>query len=159
MASYRGHLVGGVLTFGLVLFMRPELTELGLIKLTIALTITLLGSLFPDIDTKSMGQKVFYSLLAVCLVPTICAQSWGLLTIFMILGLVPILVPHRGLTHSPYFLLIAPLFIIWLLSAIDARFILLPGYLYFFFVAGAMSHLILDYSPTQLARRLFFIKR
>ncbi|RMF92296.1 MAG: metal-dependent hydrolase, partial [Nitrospinota bacterium] len=64
MSNYRGHLYGGTVTFLLVLgvlslgFFLPSAVEL-----LSLFAICLFASLLPDIDTKSVGQKLFYRLL------------------------------------------------------------------------------------------------
>ena len=70
MPGYRGHLVGGGVTYFILLYILsiynpdPSIMAQGLI-------FCLVGALFPDIDIKSMGQKYFYIalifLLAFCL--------------------------------------------------------------------------------------------
>jgi hypothetical protein len=57
MPGYRGHLVGGTVAFALVcVITNPPFSAIGRSEL---LLLTCLGSLFPDIDTKSRGQRYF----------------------------------------------------------------------------------------------------
>ena len=59
MSNYRGHLIGACIVYSVIIFVLSFHTK-SFITLTEWLLCTLLGSLFPDIDTKSKGQKLFY---------------------------------------------------------------------------------------------------
>ncbi|MFN3394485.1 MAG: metal-dependent hydrolase, partial [Candidatus Thermochlorobacter sp.] len=67
MASYRGHIWGGLLFFVPLIILLVFFFELYkqplpmlLAQVAILLSITLLFALFPDIDIKSKGQRIFY---------------------------------------------------------------------------------------------------
>lgn len=158
MPGYKGHLVGGIIAFGLLLF--------GLIGLVIVpepsymvlgewLLCALAGALFPDIDIKSKGQKYFYyvALIGVCVLAY--QQRFQMLACFSFVMITPMLVRHRGIFHSPRFVIALPL-IVWIIIAA-----LLPHkamHLFIdtlFFIVGALSHLWLDFGTRQFLWRLF----
>jgi len=62
MPGYKGHLVGGTVAYGLLFFGLVGVVVKQPSMLTAGewLLFALAGSLFPDIDIKSKGQKYFY---------------------------------------------------------------------------------------------------
>ena len=151
MPSYRGHLIAGVLTYlGMLQIIKcvqpnPHVIFQGLL-------FCLLGSLFPDIDIKSKGQKVFYSLLLMFLCYCLWMQHWYLFVVLSLLGIVPLLARHRGLFHEIWFLLCLTLcIIIWLQSCNKLCDILLLTNCSWFFV-GCVSHVILDRVVSKIKR-------
>jgi len=111
MPSYRGHLIGGVVTYLAMLHVikyvqpNPHVIIQGFL-------FCLLGSLFPDVDVKSKGQKVFYILLLLFLIYCLLLQRWDLFAALSLLGTTPLLARHRGLFHEIWFLLCLTLGII-----------------------------------------------
>ena len=153
MPSYRGHLIGGVLTYlGMLQIIRyvqpdPHIIFQGLL-------FCLLGSLFPDIDIKSKGQKVFYFLLLLFLFYCLWMQRWDLFVALSLLGITPLLVRQRGLFHEVWFLLCLTLGIIICLQSCNKLCdpLLLANSSFFF--VGCLSHVALDRLLTRL-KRLF----
>jgi membrane-bound metal-dependent hydrolase YbcI (DUF457 family) len=115
----------------------------------------LAGSLFPDIDVKSKGQKYFYYVAFICLFVLAYQQHSQMFTCFSFLMITPMLVKHRGIFHSPRFVIALPL-LVWVVVAT-----LLPqrsSQLFvdtLFFIVGALSHLWLDFGTRQFLWRLF----
>jgi len=110
-----------------------------------------IGALFPDIDIKSKGQNYLYLLYAIILAIVLClyflrrAQLWIDIIICIALATIaPMLMHHRGITHSPLFILGSG-FVLWVFGAG-----LWPVYtqqIFFYsccFVCGAWSHVWLD---------------
>jgi len=157
MPGYKGHLVGGVVAFGLlfaglahlILMQQPSHLVMGEWLLC-----TLAGALFPDIDVKSKGQKYFYYVAFVCLMVLAYQQRFQMLTCFSFVMITPMLVKHRGIFHNPWFVIGLPL-IVWCIVAIP-----LPHkatYLFvdtLFFITGALSHLWLDFGTRQFWSKL-----
>ena len=113
MSSGKGHIVGGFVFLWLFLtvlsnyFFVPSAMEI-----VIFAAIAIMFALWPDVDIKSIGQKLFYSIFFITDVVLIfyfkeleTAAYFGLLIIL------PILAKHRGWTHwrSTAILLPAPL--------------------------------------------------
>ena len=59
MPNYKGHIVGGTVTY-LVVLQVIKHAQPNIHVVLQGLVFCLLGSLFPDIDVKSKGQKIFY---------------------------------------------------------------------------------------------------
>ncbi len=153
MPGYRGHLIGGAITFGLLsILCRPPFSLIGQVEL---LLITCLGALFPDIDTKSRGQRYFYSLLGILFAVLFLHRQFLVISLLAFAGIVPLLVAHRGPFHSPK--IICSIIVICALSisctfSIQLRYLWWQG-LYFFI--GALSHLLLDYGIKRFVKKIF----
>ncbi len=108
------------------------------------LLFTIAGSLFPDVDIKSRGQKYFYQIMLVLFVVLALNNHYRQLAVISILSLIPLLVKHRGIFHKLWFMIAAPLATWYCISLQfpQLREALLMNSL--FFVAGAISHLWLD---------------
>ena len=144
MPSYKGHLIGGFFVFLAVLwvvclYVKPSLFtcfEWGIC--------CLLGSLFPDIDIKSKGQKIFYRVLCLALIVLIIQKKLKIALFLCLISFIPLLVRHRGLCHNILFILGVPLaFFLGIRSFAPALAGILVGDL-LFFTLGAISHLWLD---------------
>jgi len=119
MSSGKGHIVGGFVFLWLFLtvlsnyFFVPSAMEI-----VIFAAIAIMFALWPDVDIKSIGQKLFYTIFFVTDVVLIfyfkeleTAAYFGLLIIL------PILAKHRGWTHwrstailLPVPLMLAPMY-------------------------------------------------
>lgn len=142
MPNYKGHLVGGVFTYALIIFIIGTVPSV--VTAVEWLFFTLAGALFPDVDIKSKGQKYFY---------------YGVFALFCLLAyqgcfyhisccsfivLTPMLVKHRGIFHRTWFVIAIPI-LIWM--GISISFPHLSQQLFcntLFFIIGALSHLFLD---------------
>lgn len=143
MSMYRGHLVGGLASYlGLVLII--SLLKINFGYYFLGLLATLAGSLFPDIDIYSQGQKLFLKILFLLLVLSLFMKASLPVIGLLCFSLFPIIIPHRGLFHDLSFILV-------LLSIAGASFIcIMPEKiemivsLLLFFLVGVISHLVLD---------------
>lgn len=155
MPSYRIHLLGGLLTY-LSIIQATKYANLSNHTILQGLIFCLLGSLFPDIDVKSKGQKVFYSLLLCLLIYLAMSQKYCMFAVMSFLAITPILVRHRGVFHH-----------IWFLASIACAGSLAVkswcGYYEqvmltncWFFFAGAVSHILLDRTVSK--SKVFFKK-
>lgn len=153
MSNYKGHLVGGMASYLIILSLLRSSFNPTFITSLEWLLFALIGSLFPDIDTKSMGQKVFYRFVFVLFAFLIILKKVELLLFLSLISLVPLLVKHRGLFHKLWFILLIPLS-----TCLYFKYYF-PGYLdiiifnSIFFIAGVVSHLILDFGIKGLIRR------
>ncbi len=147
MPGYKGHLAGGTVCGGLILagvaaqgIYNPDpMTGASL------LAICLLGALFPDTDTDSKGQNLFYFVLAILdlALMTLGFFKWAAIVGFF--AMLPAIGHHRSWTHTWFAMLMVPLPIVILpliFFDFSARS-LLPFYLAA--VAGYFSHLLLDW--------------
>lgn len=144
MPNYRGHLKGGFGAFALiVLFAMPHYRPSAVTMLE-WLLFAIAGSLFPDVDIKSKGQKYFYHIILILFLLLILNQQYQHLAIISIISLMPLLVKHRGIFHTIWFVMLVPL-AVWYISTL--QWPLLKDALWLdtvFFIAGALSHLFLD---------------
>jgi len=161
MPTYKGHLVGGAATFVVIHQVTTKIFEYSAPtpkQLFFTLSFCLLGSLFPDIDTKSFGQKLFYALLTIIIFATITARHWEILSIVSLLSVFPLLVNHRGIIHTIWFVTLAPLAVPLIIHYHASHFSQSAWIAYLYFVTGGLSHLLLDYGLWQTIKRLFFRK-
>ena len=154
MANYRGHTVGGGVAGGLTLVAFYGLT-LGDIPnggtlladwqlIVAALVLAFLFGLFPDVDTNSKAQNLFFGVAFTADILLILTENYQAAAFLGLLAMTPILSKHRGWTHSKLAALLVPIpiLIIPYLSTnqIGDSAILL----YAASVAGYFSHLLLD---------------
>ena len=154
MPGYKGHLIGGALAFGATYYC---------VKSFCPSTMTachwffasLAGALFPDIDVKSKGQKYFYWVLLMLFMILIIENRLDILALVALLSVVPMLVRHRGLFHRPWFILFSSLTLWTIVSAFHPLWAQALFLITLFFIAGAISHLWLDFGFFTMMR-LFF---
>jgi len=152
MPGYKGHLVGGAIAYGITLIvMYPYCSSVFIAAQWLGCTLA--GSLFPDIDIKSKGQKYFYWGIALVFGILIAMQQFKLLAACSICSVLPMLVNHRGLFHRVWFIIAVP-FGCWVI--ISSYYPLYTQSLFFyamFFTIGAFSHVWLDLGLRQMLRR------
>lgn len=146
MPGYKGHLIGGAIAFSCMIIMATQCCRYSPTFFTAVelFVCALLGALFPDVDTKSRGQGIFYRII-LCLVCVVLAKKQYISAVVIsCAALTPLLVAHRGLFHRPWFLFALPF--VFLVVAAYAG--INHGWHYtwhaIFFLAGAFSHLMLD---------------
>ena len=146
MASGKGHLIGGIVFLWIFLtvlanyFFIPEP-----IDIVIYTAIILLFSLWPDVDIKGLGQKVFYTIFFITdLVLIFYFQNYKASAYFGLLIILPVLAKHRGWTHyrSTAIILPTPLILIPSFVFNGTLFEGIPYYCAA--VTGYMSHLFFD---------------
>jgi hypothetical protein len=155
MPKYKAHLFGGFIIFIIIVAI---ITKISQIKLTIPLSFIflascLVGSLFPDIDTKSRIQKWIYLPTFLVIIATIITKNWFLLSLLAVIAFIPILANHRHLTHKLWFVTLVPLTIPLLTLNYNKSLFGTVLTCYLFFVAGALSHIFLDFGPKRFFRR------
>jgi hypothetical protein len=153
MPGYRGHLVGGAIAFALLcIATRPPFSFIGQCEL---LLLTCLGALFPDIDTKSRGQRYFYSLLGILFAILFFHRQFIVISLLALAGIVPLIVAHRGPFHNPK--IICSIIVICIFG-ISGTFSIRLQHLWWqglsFFI-GALSHLLLDYGIKRFIKKIF----
>lgn len=152
MPNYKGHVIGGLAVFSIGLLLVGNYHHISLLTGIEWALCTLLGSLFPDIDTKSKGQKIFYRLLFIFLIFLTLQQKFQTATFMCLAGFVPLLVNHRGLCHNILFILGIPMLIFgYIFLFLPAYGLLVVGDIVFF-TLGALSHLCLDRGPIGMLK-------
>lgn len=143
MPNYKGHIVGGTLAFALLLYVLRNYNPSALTILEWYL-FTIIGALFPDIDIKSKGQKLFYQIVFLVIIFLLVKQHVQAVAFISFIALSPLLVRHRGITHSLWFIaLLSCVGILFALIHLPA-YVSIIGFDTLFFFAGAVSHLWLD---------------
>lgn len=151
MPNYKGHLGGGFVAFLIVI----NVIIVKKVSLLIALewlAFTLLGALFPDIDTKSKGQKIFYKTLVVVFLILLLKQCFTAIIFLSILSFLPLVVRHRGLCHELWFVIGVPLVVAGSVGCYFPKFSSLAWWDAFFFIVGAVSHLYLDFGFKRMMK-------
>ncbi|MGE4506324.1 MAG: metal-dependent hydrolase [Desulfovibrionaceae bacterium] len=147
MPSYRIHLLGGLVAAGLAagaaIWLGWAVGAQWRLLLGLA-GVCALGALFPDIDTDSKGQTVFYSAFLAVDLWLIAGRRYELAAWLGLLAVVPILANHRGWIHTWWAMLLLPLPIVAVPVFVFGRpwEVFLP--FYGAFVLGYFSHLLLD---------------
>jgi len=147
MPGYKGHIAGGILTgvgaiyTGIVTgWIYPNITQL-----IIIFGLILAGSLFPDVDTDSKGQNLFYSILVVIDIYLIIKREYKDAAILGFLALLPALGHHRGWTHTWWAMLLVPIPIV-ILSIVVFHYSWYTAIVFYSAASlGYFSHLILDF--------------
>jgi membrane-bound metal-dependent hydrolase YbcI (DUF457 family) len=143
MPGYKTHLVGGCAVY-IVLLVIMRYYNPSPIAACEWLACALAGSLFPDVDIKSKGQKYFYygTFLLFCILLT--QKRYGLFACISICSLAPMLVKHRGIFHELWFIIMAPSVVGLAVGNVNTQARQSIFFCIVFFIAGAISHLLLD---------------
>lgn len=164
MADFRGHLWGGftaTLLAGVLcvagLWWTGSLESYRTLdvwpKVLLLIAIGMLSACFPDVDTESKSQRLFYRLLILLDAWFILIGDYRTAALLGLGAMLPLLGKHRGWTHTWLAMLLVP-----------ALFLLVPMYLkgtvesfpivcYAVSVSAYASHLILDGYIEDTARR------
>ena len=147
MPDYRGHLAGG-LFFGIMGLVGVVLLGWMVFDPLLAaglLGFCLLGALFPDVDTNSKGQNLYYAVFVLVDLGLIIREQYVWAAWFGLFSMLPAVGSHRGWTHTWWAMFLVPLPIVAI-----PFFLQTPGLVrqfapfYAAFVLGYFSHLALD---------------
>lgn len=154
MPGYKGHVVGAIVVnagyVGAVKTFRPETISdtANLVsewQLFVGLfVIAVLFGLFPDIDTNSKGQNIFFGLAFVADVALIVTGRIEAAAFLGLLAMTPVLSKHRGWTHSKLAMVLIPSPIIIVPYLYRPELLHIALLLYGAAVAGYFSHLLFD---------------
>ena len=162
MPGYRTHLSGaGATAVALLALTHWEQPTASLVCLESVwcISASLMGGLFPDIDIKSKGQKLFYTLLCIILLGALWMRNTTVLSACGVLAVIPPLLPHRGITHQPWFIIFIPLAIPFVVASYHPEHLSFATSVYVYFVAGALSHVLLDFGVKKSFLSFFKRKR
>lgn len=163
MAGYKGHIVGAVGINAMYVAVLATAPQNQLLKNTQGIlsdgqmlaglfVVAVLFGLFPDIDTNSKGQNIFFG---VALVADVLLISSGRIEAAAYLGLLamtPIVGKHRGWTHSFLAMVAVPLPIVVVPYLYKTEVLPTALVIYGAAVAGYFSHLLLDGRVTRYFR-------
>lgn len=145
MPGYKGHLFGGAVAGALALgglWLAGHVPDIP--QMALLFSLLLLGALFPDVDTDSKGQHLFYLNLAVLDLVLIIRGQYKWAAVLGFAAMFPAIGPHRGWTHTWWAMLIVPLPVlalpVWIYEIAPSA--LIPYYIAV--VVGYGSHLLLD---------------
>lgn len=147
MPGYKGHLVGAGLwagaAWGAVALWLP-VHEPGPLLGTVLAAVCVMAALFPDVDTDSKGQNLFYAIMAAVDLGLLIRGEYRWAAVLGFAAMLPALGRHRGWTHSWWAMFAVPLpilvlpVIFWGVDPVA----LVPFYAAA--VLGYLSHLTLD---------------
>ena len=153
MPNYKGHLVGGGIAWGLMMYGVRDLHPTWIASME-WLGWCLFGSLFPDIDTHSKGRKIFYYAVTCGLIYFLMAGKLQSFIILSMVSVIPFFVRHRGIFHRIWFLALCCVVPWWYVKTTFPSYIVPAQWSVLFFGAGALSHLLLDFGfTTRLLKR------
>jgi membrane-bound metal-dependent hydrolase YbcI (DUF457 family) len=154
MSGYKGHIAGAlavntVYVAGIKLLPSHILERWDISlqdwQLIIGLfVIAVLFGLFPDIDTNSMGQNIFYGVAFIAEVILVVTGKFEPAAYLGLLAMTPIVGKHRGWTHSKPAMVLVPLPIVLVPYLHNHHVGTLGLLIYGAAVAGYFSHLLLD---------------
>lgn len=154
MSGYKGH-IAGALVFNTVYvagvrLLPGEMLERWDISLTdwqllVGLfVIAVLFGLFPDVDTNSMGQNIFFGIAFVAMIVLIVAGKFEPAAYLGLLAMTPIIGKHRGWTHNKLAMVLVPAPILIIPYLHNQHVWTLGVLIYGAAVVGYFSHLLLD---------------
>jgi len=154
MSGYKGHIVGAIVAnaayVSAVKLLPGEMLERWDIslqdwQLLVGLfVVAILFGLFPDVDTNSMGQNIFFGIAFIAMILLIVSGKFEPAAYLGLLAMTPIIGKHRGWTHHKLamFLVPSPILIVPYLHSHEVWTVGLL--IYGAAVAGYFSHLLLD---------------
>lgn len=154
MANWKGHVAGGVLlggAYAAALSFTPiqyyaEHAQLlhDWQALAAVLVLSVLFALFPDVDTNSKGQNIFYGLALAVDILLIWSGNIQAAAYLGLVAMLPVVGKHRGWTHSKLAMLVVPLPILVIPYLYNDRALAIAGLYYGAAVVGYFSHLLFD---------------
>lgn len=154
MANYKGHIVGGVAAGALLSLSASALPVEHLAESAHLLydwhalagffVVAILFSLFPDVDTNSKAQDIFYGIILPVDILLIWAGEIQAAAYLGLIAMLPIVGHHRGWTHSIWAALLVPLPILVVPWLYHSHPVPISSLYYAAAVAGYLSHLLLD---------------
>lgn len=147
MPGYKGHIAGGLFfsIMGVVGAVMLGWLARDPVEIAGLMGFCLLGALFPDVDTDSKGQNLFYSLMIVVDAGLIYLKMYVWAAWLGLFAMLPAIGHHRGWTHTWWAMLVVPLPIVLvpvLFMGVREPEAFVRFYLAF--VLGYFSHLMLD---------------
>ncbi len=154
MANYKGHIGGAVVVCTVYVAAATIMpvewaAKTGYIladwQMVAALfIISMLFGLWPDIDTNSKAQDIFFTVAFVSNVALLASGRIEAAAYLGLLAMTPIVGKHRGWTHSKIAMVLVPLPILVLPYLYNENYLLPAALFYGAAVAGYFSHLLLD---------------
>ncbi len=154
MSGYKGHITGAVLANTVLvggMAVSPwEFTNRASILMNnwqfiaAMYVIAILFGLWPDVDTNSKGQNIFFAIAFTLDIVLIATGKTETAAYLGLLAMTPIIGRHRGWTHSKLAALLVPLPIVLVPYMNRSTLLAASCVLYAAAVTGYLSHLLLD---------------
>lgn len=154
MAGYKGHITGGVVcgaVYAAALTFVPleRFVEVAGVlhdwqAIAAVFVLAVLFALFPDIDTNSKGQNIFYGLALGVDILLIWSGNIQAAAYLGLVAMLPIVGKHRGWTHSKLAAFAVPLPILVIPYLYKEEMLAASIVYYGAAVVGYISHLLLD---------------
>ena len=154
MANYKGHVLGGVIAGTAVAtayYVVPGggLPDSAILQndwqlLLSVYVVAILFALWPDVDTNSKAQNLFYGIAFIADVLLIAYGYFAAAAILGLLAMTPIVGRHRGWTHSIWAMLLIPSPIVLIPYLASSQVGETGLLMYGAAVAGYFSHLLFD---------------
>jgi hypothetical protein len=106
--------------------------------------VAILFGLFPDVDTNSVGQNLFFGIAFIAMIVLIVAGKFEPAAYLGLLAMMPIVGKHRGWTHHKLAMVLVPLPIVLVPYLHNQHVWTLGLLIYGSAVVGYFSHLLLD---------------
>lgn len=154
MANYKGHIVGGLVftaVYAVSLSFVPieQFAEQARLlqdwqAMAAVFVIGMLFGLFPDVDTNSKAQDIFFGIIFPIDILLIINGNIQAAAYLGLIAMLPIIAHHRGWTHTKWAMFVVPLPI--LLVPYLYNDAILPSSIVYYSAAvvGYFSHLALD---------------
>lgn len=155
MSGYRGHLVGAGILCGVYVTALSFALSIDVLAykgaflhgwqfLVALFVLSLLFGLWPDVDTNSKGQDIFYGAMFALDILLIATKSLEAAAYLGFLAMLPIVGKHRGWTHTKIAMILVPLPILLLPNTNPANGVSSSFLYYGAAEIGYFSHLLLD---------------
>lgn len=154
MANYKGHIIGGLavgVAYTLAMTGVPveQMAEYAQLlddwqALAAVFVIAMLFALFPDVDTNSKAQDIFFWLIFIIDIVLIWNGSFVAAAFLGLIAMLPIVTHHRGWTHSKWAMFIVPSPLIFVPLLYSETLLPIAVVYYGAAVAGYFSHLLFD---------------
>lgn len=154
MANYKGHVVGGIVASAIyagaiMLVPLPQLHAAASLtqEWQIFVAIVVIGALFgifPDVDTNSKAQDIFFGIAFPLDIILIASKNLAAAAYLGLVAMLPIIGHHRGWTHKKWAMVAVPLPILIVPYLYQQQMQSLFLVLYGAAVIGYASHLLLD---------------
>jgi hypothetical protein len=154
MANYKGHVAGGAaagviyaLALGFVPVQRFAETA-GLLQnwqaIAAIVILAILFGLFPDVDTNSKAQDMFFGIAFPLMIILIWTERIEAAAYLGLIAMLPIVGHHRGWTHRKWAMILVPLPILLIPYLYNQNILPISIVYYGAAVAGYFSHLFFD---------------
>lgn len=106
--------------------------------------LSVLFALFPDVDTNSKGQDIFFGLAFAVNVLLILNGKYQAAAYLGLIAMLPIISHHRGWTHAKWAMFVVPSPLIILPMLYNEKLVIAAAVYYLAAVSGYFSHLLFD---------------